>query len=228
MSNNHQEVELDFFEPSLGLIIANLDNVLDELNKDNNNYIQLENLINEFENIESLDNWDQLVNKLEKLEDLIINELVNIKDSSVFNLISCLQISKHLAFLLKQNNFVFKQLDDLENNTNAMKWNHQQDYIDFYKQVIVEKSNQLLKENKQLFEQLISQKDEFKKVYNVLISEQNFDDLLEGNKLLIDILKLNINFNDILNLKRLSILNKVQAYLEFINFWQQTINLEEE
>ncbi|AJM71883.1 hypothetical protein [Mycoplasma yeatsii] len=228
MSNNHQEVELDFFEPSLGLIIANLDNVLDELNKDNNNYIQLENLINEFENIESLDNWDQLVNKLEKLEDLIINELVNIKDSSVFNLISSLQISKHLAFLLKQNNFVFKQLDELENNSNAMKWNHQQDYIDFYKQVIVEKSNQLLKENKQLFEQLNSKKDEFKKVYNVLISEQVFDDLLEGNKLLIDILKLNINFNDILDLKRLSILNKIQAYLEFINFWQQTINLEEE
>ncbi|MBY7705031.1 hypothetical protein JIY74_33285 [Vibrio harveyi] len=56
MSNNHQEIELDFFEPSLGLIIANLDNVLDELNKDNNNYKQLENLINEFENIENLDN----------------------------------------------------------------------------------------------------------------------------------------------------------------------------
>ncbi|KNG79702.1 hypothetical protein [Mycoplasma sp. HU2014] len=228
MSNNHQEIELDFFEPSLGLIIANLDNVLDELNKDNNNYKQLENLINEFENIENLDNWDELVNKLEKLELQIIKELLNIKDSSMFNLISSLQISKHLAFLLKQNNFVFKNLNDLEMNAKALKWTSQQEYIDFYKQVITNQVNDVLKEHKLLFEQLNSQKDEFKKVYNLLISEQNFDDLLEGNKILIDILKLNINLNDTLDLKRLDILNKVEAYLEFINFWQQTINLEEE
>ncbi|MBY7705030.1 hypothetical protein JIY74_33280 [Vibrio harveyi] len=62
-----------------------------------------------------------MVNKLEKLELQIIKELLNIKDSSMFNLISSLQISKHLAFLLKQNNFVFKNLNDLEMNAKALK-----------------------------------------------------------------------------------------------------------
>ncbi|AGJ90701.1 hypothetical protein [Mycoplasma putrefaciens] len=226
MSNNKSEVELDFFEPSLAIIITNLDYLLTNLNLNKQDKLnqQLEKILVEFEEIADLDLWDQLANKLEKLESEIVKELLKIKDSGLFNLICAFQISKSLALLLKQNSFIFKGLDSLEQ---TLKTTNQQDYLDYFKKLVVSKVNEILKENKPIFNNLISSKDEFKKVYQILCDETNFDDLFEGNQLLIEILRTNLDFANQTDLRQLNTLVKIQAYLDFINFWQQTIGLEE-
>ncbi|SYV96089.1 Uncharacterised protein, partial [Mycoplasma putrefaciens] len=59
MSNNKSEVELDFFEPSLAIIITNLDYLLTNLNLNKQDKLnqQLEKILVEFEEIADLDLW---------------------------------------------------------------------------------------------------------------------------------------------------------------------------
>ncbi|WBX35924.1 hypothetical protein [Mycoplasma capricolum] len=227
--NKKEVFDTDFFESGLAYILTNLDFIQEELEQENLQTNLLKKLINDFEDIQEYETWDTLTNNLIQAENQILEQILKIKDSTKFNLLNSYFLAKNLAIYLKSNSFLIEQLEKLKSNSfNDLSEDKKEEFFNNLRQEILKNNSELYKQNQKLFNEIFEKKVEFKKIYQLLIKENEFEDFNYANELLFNILNNNSKFNDKQDLLKLEVLNNAQSLIDFLNFYESSLFDNEE
>ncbi|KEZ20512.1 hypothetical protein [Mycoplasma capricolum] len=228
--NKKEIFDTDFFESGLAYILTNLDFIQEELEQENLQTNLLKKLISDFEDIQEYETWDALTNNLIQAENQILEQILKIKDSTKFNLLNSYFLAKNLAIYLKSNSFLIEQLEKLKSNSfDDLSKDKKEEFFNNLKQEILKNNSELYKQNQKLFNEIFEKKVEFKKIYQLLIKENEFEDFNYANELLFNMLNNNSKFNDKQDLLKLEVLNNAQSLIDFLNFYESSLfdNVEE-
>ncbi|PPE05180.1 hypothetical protein [Williamsoniiplasma lucivorax] len=218
MSINEQELELNFFEPALGLIITNLEFLEEELIEEKIATKKLKQLIDNFHELERIEDFDVLAETLTILGTELKAVIVAQPNLDQFKVMSYLDLAINLAQALKTDGQLSQIILEIANNPEVAT---EEDVIELTKEHV----NHLLKANYLSIQEILDQgfkvEDAFIKILKILIKEDNFNEFSEGNSILIELLtnqfKLkNDNVCDIFNY-----LIGNEGIILLINFWQQ-------
>ncbi|MCK8461918.1 hypothetical protein MZO39_02655 [Mycoplasma capricolum subsp. capricolum] len=227
--NKKEIFDTDFFESGLAYILTNLDFIQEELEQENLQTNLLKKLISDFEDIQEYETWDALTNNLIQAENQILEQILKIKDSTKFNLLNSYFLAKNLAIYLKSNSFLIEQLEKLKSNSfNDLSEDKKEEFFNNLKQEILKNNSELYKQNQKLFKEIFEKKVEFKKIYQLLIKENEFEDFNYANELLFNMLNNNSKFNDKQDLLKLEVLNNAQSLIDFLNFYESSLFDNEE
>ncbi|UVO25039.1 hypothetical protein [Mycoplasma capricolum] len=227
--NKKEVFDTDFFESGLAYILTNLDFIQEELEQENLQTNLLKKLISDFEDIQEYETWDTLTNNLIQAENQILEQILKIKDSTKFNLLNSYFLAKNLAIYLKSNSFLIEQLEKLKSNSfNDLSEDKKEEFFNNLKQEILKNNSELYKQNQKLFKDIFEKKVEFKKIYQLLIKENEFEDFNYANELLFNMLNNNSKFNDKQDLLKLEVLNNAQSLIDFLNFYESSLFDNEE
>ncbi|AJK51284.1 hypothetical protein FOY66_01345 [Mycoplasma capricolum subsp. capripneumoniae] len=227
--NKKEVFDTDFFESGLAYILTNLDFIQEELEQENLQTNLLKKLISDFEDIQEYETWDTLTNNLIQAENQILEQILKIKDSTKFNLLNSYFLAKNLAIYLKSNSFLIEQLEKLKSNSfNDLSEDKKEEFFNNLKQEILKNNSELYKQNQKLFNDIFEKKVEFKKIYQLLIKENEFEDFNYANELLFNMLNNNSKFNDKQDLLKLEVLNNAQSLIDFLNFYESSLFDNEE
>ncbi|WP_434342800.1 hypothetical protein [Mycoplasma capricolum] len=227
--NKKEIFDTDFFESGLAYILTNLDFIQEELEQENLQTNLLKKLISDFEDIQEYETWDALTNNLIQAENQILEQILKIKDSTKFNLLNSYFLAKNLAIYLKSNSFLIEQLEKVKSNSfNDLSEDKKEEFFNNLKQEILKNNSELYKQNQKLFNEIFEKKVEFKKIYQLLIKENEFEDFNYANELLFNMLNNNSKFNDKQDLLKLEILNNAQSLIDFLNFYESSLFDNEE
>ncbi|WP_434333712.1 hypothetical protein V2P58_01240 [Mycoplasma capricolum subsp. capricolum] len=227
--NKKEIFDTDFFESGLAYILTNLDFIQEELEQENLQTNLLKKLISDFENIQEYETWDTLTNNLIQAENQILEQILKIKDSTKFNLLNSYFLAKNLAIYLKSNSFLIEQLEKLKSNSfDDLSEDKKEEFFNNLKQEILKNNSELYKQNQKLFNEIFEKKVEFKKIYQLLIKENEFEDFNYANELLFNMLNNNSKFNDKQDLLKLEVLNNAQSLIDFLNFYESSLFDNEE
>lgn len=227
--NKKEVFDTDFFESGLAYILTNLDFIQEELEQENLQTNLLKKLISDFEDIQEYEIWDTLTNNLIQAENQILEQILKIKDSTKFNLLNSYFLAKNLAIYLKSNSFLIEQLEKLKPNSfNDLSEDRKEEFFNNLKQEILKNNSELYKQNQKLFNDIFEKKVEFKKIYQLLIKENEFEDFNYANELLFNMLNNNSKFNDKQDLLKLEVLNNAQSLIDFLNFYESSLFDNEE
>ncbi|WP_434324419.1 hypothetical protein [Mycoplasma capricolum] len=227
--NKKEIFDTDFFESGLAYILTNLDFIQEELEQENLQTNLLKKLISDFEDIQEYETWDALTNNLIQAENQILEQILKIKDSTKFNLLNSYFLAKNLAIYLKSNSFLIEQLEKLKSNSfDDLSEDKKEEFFNNLKQEILKNNSELYKENQKLFNEIFEKKVEFKKIYQLLIKENEFEDFNYANELLFNMLNNNSKFNDKQDLLKLEVLNNAQSLIDFLNFYESSLFDNEE
>ncbi|KIM13547.1 hypothetical protein [Mycoplasma capricolum] len=227
--NKKEIFDTDFFESGLAYILTNLDFIQEELEQENLQTNLLKKLISDFEDIQEYETWDALTNNLIQAENQILEQILKIKDSTKFNLLNSYFLAKNLAIYLKSNSFLIEQLEKLKSNSfNDLSEDKKEEFFNNLKQEILKNNSELYKQNQKLFNEIFERKVEFKKIYQLLIKENEFEDFNYANELLFNMLNNNSKFNDKQDLLKLEVLNNAQSLIDFLNFYESSLFDNEE
>ncbi|WP_434325307.1 hypothetical protein [Mycoplasma capricolum] len=227
--NKKEIFDTDFFESGLAYILTNLDFIQEELEQENLQTNLLKKLISDFEDIQEYETWDALTNNLIQAENQILEQILKIKDSTKFNLLNSYFLAKNLAIYLKSNSFLIEQLEKLKSNSfNDLSEDKKEEFFNNLKQEILKNNSELYKQNQKLFNEIFEKKVEFKKIYQLLIKENEFEDFNYANELLFNMLNNNSKFNDKQDLLKLEVLNNAQSLIDFLNFYESSLFDNEE
>ncbi|KKW61549.1 hypothetical protein [Mycoplasma capricolum] len=227
--NKKEILDTDFFESGLAYILTNLDFIQEELEQENLQTNLLKKLISDFEDIQEYETWDALTNNLIQAENQILEQILKIKDSTKFNLLNSYFLAKNLAIYLKSNSFLIEQLEKLNSNSfDDLSEDKKEEFFNNLKQEILKNNSELYKQNQKLFNEIFEKKVEFKKIYQLLIKENEFEDFNYANELLFNMLNNNSKFNDKQDLLKLEVLNNAQSLIDFLNFYESSLFDNEE
>ncbi|WP_434337936.1 hypothetical protein [Mycoplasma capricolum] len=227
--NKKEIFDTDFFESGLAYILTNLDFIQEELEQENLQTNLLKKLISDFEDIQEYETWDALTNNLIQAENQILEQILKIKDSTKFNLLNSYFLAKNLAIYLKSNSFLIEQLEKLKSNSfDDLSKDKKEEFFNNLKQEILKNNSELYKQNQKLFNEIFEKKVEFKKIYQLLIKENEFEDFNYANELLFNMLNNNSKFNDKQDLLKLEVLNNAQSLIDFLNFYESSLFDNEE
>ncbi|WP_026389775.1 hypothetical protein [[Acholeplasma] multilocale] len=230
-NNVQEEVELGFFEPSLGLIITNLEFLEEELAQEKIDVKALTNLIDEFNEIEDLEQWNGLVNKLDEMSQGLIENILKIVDADHFKLLSYLFLALTLAKHLKEDEKLMQFAIELEEKiANKELVNNDEVIIVEYKGLVVNLVNELYAHIQERITDETPVSDEFKKVVKILAKEKELADLRDGTEVLMDLYVVEHEINNESKetvLLQFQTLNEINGLITLIDFWEQD-NLEEE
>ncbi|ABC01682.1 hypothetical protein [Mycoplasma capricolum] len=227
--NKKEIFDTDFFESGLAYILTNLDFIQEELEQENLQTNLLKKLISDFEDIQEYETWDALTNNLIQAENQILEQILKIKDSTKFNLLNSYFLAKNLAIYLKSNSFLIEQLEKLKSNSfDDLSEDKKEEFFNNLKQEILKNNSELYKQNQKLFNEIFEKKVEFKKIYQLLIKENEFEDFNYANELLFNMLNNNSKFNDKQDLLKLEVLNNAQSLIDFLNFYESSLFDNEE
>ncbi|WP_434323970.1 hypothetical protein [Mycoplasma capricolum] len=227
--NKKEVFDTDFFESGLAYILTNLDFIQEELEQENLQTNLLKKLISDFEDIQEYETWDTLTNNLIQAENQILEQILKIKDSTKFNLLNSYFLAKNLAIYLKSNSFLIEQLEKLKSNSfDDLSEDKKEEFFNNLKQEILKNNSELYKQNQKLFNEIFEKKVEFKKIYQLLIKENEFEDFNYANELLFNMLNNNSKFNDKQDLLKLEVLNNAQSLIDFLNFYESSLFDNEE
>ncbi|WP_434329704.1 hypothetical protein V2P39_01360 [Mycoplasma capricolum subsp. capricolum] len=227
--NKKEIFDTDFFESGLAYILTNLDFIQEELEQENLQTNLLKKIISDFEDIQEYETWDALTNNLIQAENQILEQILKIKDSTKFNLLNSYFLAKNLAIYLKSNSFLIEQLEKLKPNSfDDLSEDKKEEFFNNLKQEILKNNSELYKQNQKLFNEIFEKKVEFKKIYQLLIKENEFEDFNYANELLFNMLNNNSKFNDKQDLLKLEVLNNAQSLIDFLNFYESSLFDNEE
>ncbi|ACU79008.1 hypothetical protein [Mycoplasma mycoides] len=222
--NKKEIFNTDFFESGLAYILTNLDFIQEELEQEKLQTSLVEKLITDFEDVEDYETWDLLTNNLIQSEDKILEEIQKIKDSTKFNLLNSYFLAKNLAIYLKSNSFLIEQINKLQTNSpDDLSEDKKEEFINNLKQEILKNNSELYKQNERLFKEIFDKKVEFKKIYQLLIKETEFEDFNYANELLFNMLNNNFKFNNKQDLLKLEVLNNAQSLIDFLTFYESSL-----
>ncbi|AVP49154.1 hypothetical protein [Williamsoniiplasma luminosum] len=220
MSINKKELELNFFEPALGLIIANLEFLEEELRQEQVDTSRLNILIDNFNDLEKLEDFECTAETLVNLAKDFEKTIASKANLDQFKVMSYLYLATNLAKILEndgQLNEIISNIDNDENET-------EEQIIEFSKAQVIE----LIKEKYLLIKDEINQglkvDDAFNKVLNILIKEEDFNEFNEGNSILIELLmnQFKIKESNIAQIFNWLIFN--ESIILLINFWEQSLS----
>ncbi|UZK64056.1 hypothetical protein MNF30_03780 [Mycoplasma mycoides subsp. capri] len=227
--NKKEIFNTDFFESGLAYILTNLDFIQEELEQEKLQTTLVEKLITDFEDVEDYETWDLLTNNLIQSEEKILEEILKIKDSTKFNLLNSYFLAKNLAIYLKSNSFLIEQINKLQTNSpDDLSEDKKEEFINNLKQEILKNNSELYKQNERLFKEIFDKKVEFKKIYQLLIKETEFEDFNYANELLFNMLNNNFKFNNKQDLLKLEVLNNAQSLIDFLTFYESSLFDDEE
>ncbi|QQY78477.1 hypothetical protein JLS56_01415 [Mycoplasma mycoides subsp. capri] len=227
--NKKEIFNTDFFESGLAYILTNLDFIQEELEQEKLQTTLVEKLITDFEDVEEYETWDLLTNNLIQSEDKILEEILKIKDSTKFNLLNSYFLAKNLAIYLKSNSFLIEQINKLQTNSpDDLSEDKKEEFVNNLKQEILKNNSELYKQNERLFKEIFDKKVEFKKIYQLLIKETEFEDFNYANELLFNMLNNNFKFNNKQDLLKLEVLNNAQSLIDFLTFYESSLFDDEE
>ncbi|EXU60290.1 hypothetical protein [Mycoplasma mycoides] len=227
--NKKEIFNTDFFESGLAYILTNLDFIQEELEQEKLQTSLVEKLITDFEDVEDYETWDLLTNNLIQSEDKILEEILKIKDSTKFNLLNSYFLAKNLAIYLKSNSFLIEQINKLQTNSpDDLSEDKKEEFINNLKQEILKNNSELYKQNEKLFKEIFDKKVEFKKIYQLLIKETEFEDFNYANELLFNMLNNSFKFNNKQDLLKLEVLNNAQSLIDFLTFYESSLFDDEE
>ncbi|QVJ95715.1 hypothetical protein [Mycoplasma mycoides] len=227
--NKKEIFNTDFFESGLAYILTNLDFIQEELEQEKLQTSLVEKLITDFEDVEDYETWDLLTNNLIQSEYKILEEILKIKDSTKFNLLNSYFLAKNLAIYLKSNSFLIEQINKLQTNSpDDLSEDKKEEFINNLKQEILKNNSELYKQNEKLFKEIFDKKVEFKKIYQLLIKETEFEDFNYANELLFNMLNNNFKFNNKQDLLKLEVLNNAQSLIDFLTFYESSLFDDEE
>ncbi|ADR23839.1 conserved hypothetical protein [Mycoplasma leachii PG50] len=227
--NKKEIFDTDFFESGLAYILTNLDFIQEELEQENLQTNLINKLINDFEDVQEYETWDTLTNNLIQAEDQILEQILKIKDSTKFNLLNSYFLAKSLAVYLKSNSFLIEQLEKLEaNSPDNLSEDKKEEFLNNLKQEILKNNSELYKQNQRVFIEIFEKKVEFKKIYQLLIKETEFEDFNCANELLFNMLNNNLKFNNKQDLLKLEVLNNAQSLMDFLTFYESSLFDNEE
>ncbi|CBW53976.1 hypothetical protein [Mycoplasma mycoides] len=227
--NKKEIFNTDFFESGLAYILTNLDFIQEELEQEKLQTSLVEKLITDFEDVEDYETWDLLTNNLIQSEDKILEEILKIKDSTKFNLLNSYFLAKNLAIYLKSNSFLIEQINKLQTNSpDDLSEDKKEEFINNLKQEILKNNSELYKQNERLFKEIFDKKVEFKKIYQLLIKETEFEDFNYANELLFNMLNNSFKFNNKQDLLKLEVLNNAQSLIDFLTFYESSLFDDEE
>ncbi|AUF83603.1 hypothetical protein CXP39_02200 [Mesoplasma syrphidae] len=225
---SNQELELGFFEPALGLIITNLEFLEDELKQENKNFDKLTKLIDKFSELEVIEEFENLVDDLVKMTAAIEKVIFEIVDVDQAKLLSFLYLASGIANNLKETELLMQIATKIEQKmSEGIFENTEENLIAEYKTMITEYAHEQYQDILTNLE-IINYSDEFKKILNILTKEKDFNDLKEGNTVLVELFILeNPVINELGYLKIWRLLNNLEGLLTLMIFWEQD-NFEEE
>ncbi|QVK02208.1 hypothetical protein I7636_01215 [Mycoplasma mycoides subsp. capri] len=227
--NKKEIFNTDFFESGLAYILTNLDFIQEELEQEKLQTSLVEKLITDFEDVEEYETWDLLTNNLIQSEEKILEEILKIKDSTKFNLLNSYFLAKNLSIYLKSNSFLIEQINKLQTNSpDDLSEDKKEEFINNLKQEILKNNSELYKQNERLFKEIFDKKVEFKKIYQLLIKETEFEDFNYANELLFNMLNNNFKFNNKQDLLKLEVLNNAQSLIDFLTFYESSLFDDEE
>ncbi|WP_434343305.1 hypothetical protein V2P32_03325 [Mycoplasma sp. 06067-C1-B144P-99-0482-3] len=227
--NKKEIFDTDFFESGLAYILTNLDFIQEELEQENLQTNLINKLINDFEDVQEYETWDTLTNNLIQAEDQILEQILKIKDSTKFNLLNSYFLAKNFAVYLKSNSFLIEQLEKLETNSpDNLSEDKKEEFLNNLKQEILKNNSELYKQNQRVFIEIFEKKVEFKKIYQLLIKETEFEDFNYANELLFNMLNNNLKFNNKQDLLKLEVLNNAQSLMDFLTFYESSLFDNEE
>ncbi|WFQ91996.1 hypothetical protein MFERI14815_00612 [Mycoplasma feriruminatoris] len=227
--NKNEIFDTDFFESGLAYILTNLDFIQEELEQENLQTDLIEKLIADFEVVNEYDQWDLLTNNLLQAENEILNQILQIKDSTKFHLLSSYFLAKHLAIYLKSNSFLIEKIKQLETNyIDNLTDEKKEEFINNIKQEVLKNNSEIYKQNEEIYKDLFDKKAEFKKIYQLLIKETEFEDFSYANELLFNMLDNYTKFDNKDDLLKLEILTNAQSLIDFITFYESSLFDDEE
>lgn len=225
----NQELELGFFEPALGLIITNLEFLEDELQQEQQSVKQLTKIIDKFNELEAIEEFEKVVAQLGDLAPTIEQAIFKIVDADQAKLLSYLYLALTIANNLKESELLMQIAEVVEKKLLKGTFeNNEENLISEYKTLLTNFANQ---EYQTIVNDLstIQYQDEFKKVLNILAKEQDFDDLKEGNGVLMELFALaNPVANDKHYLVMWNRFNNLDGLFTVITFWEQDSFEDEE
>ncbi|ASZ09123.1 hypothetical protein CK556_01975 [Mesoplasma chauliocola] len=218
------EIEIDFLEPGLAIIISSLENVEEAL-KNNKELTKTLDKLNEVEEVEDL---FEILNTFKSFEVELENQIRALKHKDEFELICNLQIASSMADFLKPDNFLFKFTDSIEDGAEKSLVT-QENILEIYKEEIINKINIIYSESVLKFKNIFSDEVEFTKVLKIASEENNLNDLREASKILINILKIEKTVNDDNKYELLKELNASECLINLVDIWNQyEMDFEEE
>ncbi|ATZ17353.1 hypothetical protein ELUMI_v1c06310 [Williamsoniiplasma luminosum] len=220
MSINKKELELNFFEPALGLIIANLEFLEEELRQEQVDTSRLNILIDNFNDLEKLEDFECTAETLVNLAKDFEKTIASKANLDQFKVMSYLYLATNLAKILEndgQLNEIISNIDNDENET-------EEQIIEFSKAQVIELIKEKYLSIKNEINQGLKVDDAFNKVLNILIKEEDFNEFNEGNSILIELLmnQFKIKESNIAQIFNWLIFN--ESIILLINFWEQSLS----
>ncbi|ATZ18775.1 hypothetical protein ESOMN_v1c03930 [Williamsoniiplasma somnilux] len=215
-----EELEVNFFEPALGLIITNLEFLEDELNQESKNVKFISKFIDNLNELDDYDDFDNLVKKFEIIENEIIDVIKQTRDADKYMLLDNFFTAKTLLNeMISQGSFMDKALS-FEEQENISEI----ELIKEMKKFVISQANIWYQnlDNKDQNDFNIS--NEFAKVLNILIKEKDFVDFKEANDMLVQLFVLDnkITLNNFAYIEEIfAKLIKTKALITLIDFWEQ-------
>lgn len=227
--NENEIIEINFFEPALGLIISNLEFLETELKEEKITNPDLTNLINEISEIDEFEQWEACVKKLNILIPQLLNIIEKIINANRYELLAILftiiALTNNLA---EQGQFMTKVIA-LQNEVNQSE----EQLIQEMKKYIVILAQQIYQELSIRDDSEFIKSDEWQKVIDTLNKDQEltFDDVKDGSSLLIELFELDnkLNHQNFFHLSNIfKNLIEIDALITLIEFWEQGLLDEEE
>ncbi|WP_027063210.1 hypothetical protein [Mesoplasma seiffertii] len=225
----NQELELGFFEPALGLIITNLEFLEDELQQEQQPVKELTKILDQFNELEAIEEFEKVVAELVNLTPVLEQTIFKIVDADQAKLLSYLYLANSIATNLKETALLMQIAGTIETKLeDGIFENNEENLVAEYKTLLTQFANH---EYQEILNDLstIQYQEEFKKVLNILSKEQDFDDLKEGNGVLMELFALaNPVSNNSSYLTMWKRLNNLEGLFTVITFWEQDSFEDEE
>ncbi|AVN60368.1 hypothetical protein CG007_01890 [Mesoplasma entomophilum] len=218
----NNEIEIDFLEPGLAIIISSLENIEAELK----NNKELTFLLDDLNEVEELEDLAKLLTKLKSLEKQLLSEIKALNHLEEFDIVSDLQIATAMSDFLAADEFLFKFTELVETKDIVVT---QENILEIFKEEIIKQVNKIYKEAISKLKNIYDNENEFMKVLKIATDESNLNDLREASKLMINLLKIERAVSEEKKYEILAILNKAESLINLIDIWSQyEIDFEEE
>ncbi|PPE06307.1 hypothetical protein [Mesoplasma corruscae] len=222
----NKEVEIDFLEPSLSIIISNLEEIEYELEKSSSINKDFINLIDKFNEVEELSELRNLFDELKKQAPEIKKTISKLEIEDKYETLISLYSATLTSEFLHENEFLFNHIEEVQKLIESKVVNDDYEIFENYKTIIIAKINELYAKALIIFEQQPKQDNEILKILKIAQEETNLNDLREASKLLIGILKIIFKYDDLKSEELLISLVKADVLISLIDLWSE-FELEE-
>lgn len=223
----NKEIEIDFLEPSLAIMITNLEVIEYAFENEKKQNIRLSDLLDKLNEVEELEHLRVFIKQLHDLKVELKKEILTLKTQDTFELITALQTTISISHFLSEEEFLFGHIENIQKMIEQNEIKDEYQIFENYKSLIIEKINDINAQTLLDFQKSFDDKNELIMVLKATNNETDLNNLREASKILINILKINFDFNDKSSIIHLTSLISVDVLINLIDLWSE-FELEEE